>query len=239
MSALGAGRAAADAPALESPVIDLQDVHKVYGEGATDVHAVRGITLRVEPGDYVAVMGASGSGKSTLMHIIGCLDVPTSGRYLLDGHRRRRPRRVALALVRNREGRLRLPGVQPAPADDHAWRTSSSRWRTPGVASPRATAAGARGARGRRPGATVADRRPEPALGGPAAAGRGRARPGDRPVAAPRRRADREPRQRVDATRSSRCSTGPRSADARSSWSRTSARSRRTRGASSRSGTDV
>ncbi|HEY3408350.1 MAG TPA: ABC transporter ATP-binding protein [Propionicimonas sp.] len=67
------------------PVIDLRGVFKTYGEGETAVHAVDGVDLTVERGDYVAVMGASGSGKSTLMNIIGCLDVPTKGSYRLDG----------------------------------------------------------------------------------------------------------------------------------------------------------
>lgn len=66
-------------------VLDVQDVTKVYGAGDTAVHALRGIRLTVDEGDYVAIMGASGSGKSTLMNILGCLDVPTGGRYLLDG----------------------------------------------------------------------------------------------------------------------------------------------------------
>jgi putative ABC transport system ATP-binding protein len=66
-------------------VLDVRDVTKVYGEGDTAVHALRGVSLGVERGDYVAIMGASGSGKSTLMNILGCLDVPTTGRYLLDG----------------------------------------------------------------------------------------------------------------------------------------------------------
>ncbi|MFT4108366.1 ABC transporter ATP-binding protein [Propionicimonas sp.] len=67
------------------PVIDLRDITKTYGEGEAAVHAVDGVGLQVERGDYVAIMGASGSGKSTMMNIIGCLDSQTSGRYRLDG----------------------------------------------------------------------------------------------------------------------------------------------------------
>jgi len=91
---------AATAPA---PVLDLRQVTKVYGAGETAVHALRGVTLTVERGDYVAIMGASGSGKSTLMNIVGCLDVPTSGTYLLDGIDVRALNENQLALVRNRK----------------------------------------------------------------------------------------------------------------------------------------
>ena len=66
-------------------VVEMHDITKVYGEGEAEVRAVDGISLTVEPGEYVAIMGASGSGKSTVMNIIGALDVATSGTYKIDG----------------------------------------------------------------------------------------------------------------------------------------------------------
>ena len=69
----------------DKPVIQLDGVDKVYQTGEVAVKAVRGVSLTVMPGEFVAVMGASGSGKSTLMNLIGCLDRPTAGRFLLDG----------------------------------------------------------------------------------------------------------------------------------------------------------
>jgi putative ABC transport system ATP-binding protein len=66
-------------------LIEIREVTKTYGAGETAVHALRGVSLRVEAGEYVAVMGSSGSGKSTLMNILGCLDVPSRGEYWLDG----------------------------------------------------------------------------------------------------------------------------------------------------------
>lgn len=67
------------------PVIQLADIQKVYHTGEVDVHAVRGVSLDIFSGEFVAIMGSSGSGKSTLMNTIGCLDRPTGGKYLLDG----------------------------------------------------------------------------------------------------------------------------------------------------------
>jgi len=67
------------------PIIKLEEVHKVYHTGEVDVHAVRGVSLVIGSGEFVAIMGSSGSGKSTLMNMIGCLDRPTRGLYLLDG----------------------------------------------------------------------------------------------------------------------------------------------------------
>src|SRR5689334_22527258 len=88
---------------LPRPVIDVRAATKIYGSGDIEVRALNGVDLIVERGDYVAIMGASGSGKSTLMNIIGCLDVPTGGRYLLDGVDTRRLDERRQALVRNRK----------------------------------------------------------------------------------------------------------------------------------------
>jgi putative ABC transport system ATP-binding protein len=82
-------------------MIELEDVTKVYRMGSVQVHALKGVSLRVDPGEFVAIMGASGSGKSTLMNIVGCLDLPTSGRYLLDGVEVRRLNDTQLAAIRN------------------------------------------------------------------------------------------------------------------------------------------
>ena len=67
------------------PVIAVRDVTKVYRLGTVDVPALRGVSFAIAPGEYVAIMGPSGSGKSTLMNLLGCLDRPTTGAYLLDG----------------------------------------------------------------------------------------------------------------------------------------------------------
>jgi putative ABC transport system ATP-binding protein len=87
---------------MTAEIIRLVDVNKVYGSGDATVHAVDNVSLAVNEGDFLAVMGPSGSGKSTLMHILGCLDVPTSGEYLFAGEDVSRMNDRELASIRNR-----------------------------------------------------------------------------------------------------------------------------------------
>ncbi|HXI03126.1 MAG TPA: ABC transporter ATP-binding protein [Candidatus Saccharimonadales bacterium] len=84
-------------------LIRLEEVHKVYDAGENSVHALRGVTFHAEQGEYIAIMGPSGSGKSTLMHILGCLDVPSSGEYFLNGRPVADLSGRALARTRNKE----------------------------------------------------------------------------------------------------------------------------------------
>ena len=91
------------APKAEQPVLRVEDVHKYYELGETRVHALRGVSIDVERGGFVAVMGASGSGKSTFMNILGCLDKPSSGRYRLEGTDVSTFDKRSLAHIRNRQ----------------------------------------------------------------------------------------------------------------------------------------
>ena len=89
-------------PSVRTPVIEATDVWKTYRNGTLEVDALRGVSFTIDAGEYVAVMGPSGSGKSTLMHILGCLDVPTSGSFLLAGDDASIMTEEELAHVRNK-----------------------------------------------------------------------------------------------------------------------------------------
>ena len=84
-------------------LIDTQDLWKTYVMGSEEIHALRGVSVQIERGEYVAIMGPSGSGKSTLMNLIGCLDTPTRGTYLLNGKRVSDMNDNELARIRNEE----------------------------------------------------------------------------------------------------------------------------------------
>jgi putative ABC transport system ATP-binding protein len=85
------------------PLIETVDLWKTYVMGAEEVHALQGVSLQIERGEYVAIMGPSGSGKSTLMNLIGCLDTPTKGSYLLNGKQVSQMNDDELARIRNEE----------------------------------------------------------------------------------------------------------------------------------------
>lgn len=93
-------------------LIELRDVYKIYSEGLeSEVRALDGVSLTIEKGEFVAIVGQSGSGKSTMMNVLGCLDVPTYGEYLLEGTERERAERYA-ALAHPQQGdRLYFPAV--------------------------------------------------------------------------------------------------------------------------------
>jgi putative ABC transport system ATP-binding protein len=103
MTLVDANRTQACPASTTSAVIRVEELHKYYELGETRVHALRGVSLDIRAGEFVAIMGASGSGKSTFMNILGCLDKPTSGKYLLEGIDVSQHDKKALALIRNQK----------------------------------------------------------------------------------------------------------------------------------------
>lgn len=88
---------------MQRPIIEIEDLYKIYNPGENEVHALDGVSLTVYEGEFVAIVGHSGSGKSTLMNMIGCLDVPTSGNYRLNGQDVSTMTDNELSTIRNRE----------------------------------------------------------------------------------------------------------------------------------------
>src|SRR5690348_12721016 len=95
--------AQAEGAAIAGTFIRVEDVHKDYDQGENKVHALRGVSVEIGRGEFVAIMGASGSGKTTFMNLLGCLDKPSSGRYLLEGTDVSQLDKKALAAIRNRK----------------------------------------------------------------------------------------------------------------------------------------
>ena len=134
----GARRAAGAVTAARSAV-EARDVARSYRLDGVSVEALRGVTLRIDQGDYVAIVGPSGSGKSTLMHLLGCLDRPTSGSLLLGGRDVAALSDAELAELRNQHDRLRLPVLPAAGADQRAGERRAAAG-LPGRAASRAAA---------------------------------------------------------------------------------------------------
>ena len=87
----------------KSPILSIQDIRRDFKMGDETVHALRGVNFNIHPGEFVTIMGTSGSGKSTMLNILGCMDRPTSGHYILDGEHTEKLKRDALAGIRSKK----------------------------------------------------------------------------------------------------------------------------------------
>ena len=180
---------------MAEPIIRLEHVTRTYHVGDVDVHALQDVSLTIDKGEFVAIMGHSGSGKSTLMAVLGCLDRPTSGRYFFEGTDvagLEEPERASSA---QRTARLRVPELQSARPHQRDRKRGAAAVLCRHRAGQRhhAHRAGARRPDAARPGRPRAQHA-RPTLRRPAAAGGDRARPDQQPGPAARRRADRQSR---------------------------------------------
>ena len=86
-----------------APILSIQNIRRDFKMGDETVHALRGVSFDIHPGEFVTIMGTSGSGKSTMLNILGCMDRPTAGHYILDGEHTEKLKRDALAKIRNQK----------------------------------------------------------------------------------------------------------------------------------------
>ena len=173
-----------------SPLIEIRNLTRIYNIGRTALHALKNVSLTIEPGEYVAVVGTSGSGKSTLLNILGLLDRPTEGTYRIHNQDAGELTDKQRTTLRNQGDRIRLPGVQPSGACDPPARQAElplfyagclpQRVAPPRPGRPRPSWPG-RSSRSQT-GRVVRRTAPE---------GRHRPRPRQQPLSPPRRRANR------------------------------------------------
>ena len=176
---------------MTTPVIELTGIEKIYDTGAVRVHALRNVNLEIQHGEFVAIMGTSGSGKSTLMNILGCLDRPTAGRYLLEGVDISQLDKDQRADVRNRKLGFVFQGFNLLRRTTALENVELPLIYAGVPAAERVRRSRARS--GHRRAGVSRGQPPQPALGRTAAARRHCAGAGEQPVAAAGRRAHRQP----------------------------------------------